>query len=79
MRGRGVWKMKAAHIVRCRLALITCDATVRAVGAVTGLTIHGDRLAITGQLVANHPLLGLPDPLNNYSSNPVTYGMVTLP
>jgi hypothetical protein len=43
------------------------------VGTIDGVTIHGDRVAIIGRPLPNHPLIGQPDPLDNTSQNPVAY------
>lgn len=73
-RGRGVWKAKAKQVIESDVLLIAFDGEVKLLGTVEGITKHGDRLAILGRPIADHPLIGKPDPLHNRSSNPVAYG-----
>jgi hypothetical protein len=80
--GRGVWRMSAEKASRQRFALIVGEGLVRAVGEVTGWTVHGDRIALEGEvLTEGHPVreayLGKPDPVDTGSQNPVGY--CTLP
>ena len=56
--------------------LISHLGMVRLVGTIDGLTIHGDRVAIIGRPLGDHPLIGSPDPLDNASQNPVAYGEI---
>ena len=74
LRGRGVWRMQADRVMASRYLIIANSSIVRLVGTIDGLTIHGDRLAIVGTPMGNHPLIGQPDPLDNASQNPVAYG-----
>lgn len=76
-RGRGVWKAKLDAVADCDLILVTYEGTVVLVGTVEGVTFAGDRIAVEGKPDPEHPLIGQPDPLNNKSSNPVAYGVVT--
>ena len=76
--GRGVWRMNTEKASRQRFAVIVGEGLVRAVGDVTGVTVHGDRVALEGSALAEgHPvrdaLLGRPDPVVNGSQNPVGY------
>jgi hypothetical protein len=76
--GRGVWRMSAARAAREKFALIVGEGLVRAVGQVTGLAVHGDRIELQGRLLAEgHPVrdayLGKPDPVETGSQNPVGY------
>ena len=73
-RGRGVWRMQPDRVIASQLLLIAHAGIVRLVGTIDGVTIHGDRLAITGSPMGDHPLIGQPDPLDNSSQNPVAYG-----
>ena len=73
-RGRGVWRMQPDRVIASQLLLIAHGGIVRAVGTIDGVTIHGDRLAIIGSTLPDHPLIGGPDPLDNGSQNPVAYG-----
>ncbi len=76
LRGRGVWRMQADRVVSSPYLLIAHLGTVRLVGTIDGLTIHGDRVAIIGRPLGDHPLIGCPDPLDNASQNPVAYGEI---
>lgn len=74
LRGRGVWRMQPDRVIASQLLLIAHAGIVRLVGTIDGVTIHGDRLAIIGSPMGNHPLIDQPDPLDNGSQNPVAYG-----
>jgi hypothetical protein len=50
------------------------DKTVVLVGSITGLTLHRGGLAILGEPLTEHPLLGKPDPL--YTPNPLAHGVI---
>ena len=77
-RGREAWKLRAEKVLACELLLIAHDGIIRMVGTIEGVSKQGDRLAIEGTPIANHPLIGQADPLHNTSQNPITYGHVTL-
>jgi len=74
LRGRGVWRMQPDRVITSQLLIIAHAGIVRMVGTIDGVTIHGDRVAIIGRPLSNHPLIGQPDPLDNTSQNPVAYG-----
>jgi hypothetical protein len=74
LRGRGVWRMQPDRVITSQLLIIAHAGLVRMVGTIDGVTIHGDRVAIIGRPLSNHPLIGQPDPLDNTSQNPVAYG-----
>lgn len=74
LRGRGVWRMQPDRVLTSQLLIIANTGIVRMVGTIDGVTIHGDRVAIIGRPLANHFLIGQPDPLDNTSQNPVAYG-----
>lgn len=76
LRGRGVWRMQPDRVVASEWLLIAHAGVVRMVGSIDGLTIHGDRIAIIGRPLPDHPLIDQPDPLDNNSQNPVAYGEV---
>ncbi|MFC9557757.1 hypothetical protein ACFTWF_43900 [Rhodococcus sp. NPDC056960] len=48
------------------------DKTVVLVASVTGLTLHRGGLAIFGEPLTDHPLIGKPDPL--HTPNPLANG-----
>ena len=74
LRGRGVWRMQPDRVLTSQLLIIANTGTVRLVGTIDGVTIHGDRVAIIGRPLPHHPLIGKPDPLDNTNPNPVAYG-----
>ncbi|MFD4407234.1 hypothetical protein ACFWPH_31155 [Nocardia sp. NPDC058499] len=76
--GRGVWKANKERLSREQFALIIGDGRVRAVGEITGVSVHDDRIAVDGQALAEgHPVrdawIGRPDPIVNASNHPVGY------
>lgn len=76
--GRGVWRMSIEKIARQKFALVVAEGRVRAVGEITGFTLHGERVALDGHLLdEGHPVraayLGAPDPVTSGSQNPVGY------
>lgn len=75
-RGRGVWKARLATVAEADLAVLVARGTVQLVGAIDGVTFHGDRVAIEGRALRQHPLIGTPDPIPNQSRNPIAYGTV---
>lgn len=77
-RGSEAWKLKAEKVLACELLVIAHAGIIRMVGTIEGVRKHGDRLAIEGTPIPNHPLIGQADPLHNASQNPITYGNVTV-
>jgi hypothetical protein len=74
-RGRNAWKMRAEKVLACELLLISHAGIIRMVGTVEGISKYdGGRLGIEGTPIPNHPLIGVADPLDNSSQNPVAYG-----
>ncbi|WP_261995178.1 hypothetical protein [Rhodococcus opacus] len=73
-RGRGVWKFRADHVAASTIVLMVHDKTVVLVGSITGLTLHRGGLAILGEPLTDHPLIGKPDPL--HTPNPLAYGVI---
>lgn len=74
LRGRGVWKMQAARVIDSQYLIIANSGLVRMIGTIDGITLHGERIAIIGRPLPEHPLVGQLDPLENGSQNPVAYG-----
>jgi hypothetical protein len=66
--------MQPDRVLTSQLLIIANAGIVRMVGTIDGVTIHGDRVAIIGHPLPNHPLIDQPDPLDNTSQNPVAYG-----
>ena len=80
--GRGVWKANKERLSREKFALIIGEGRVCAVGEITGVSVHDDRIAVDGKvLTEGHPVrdawIGQPDPAPNSSQNPV--GSAELP
>jgi hypothetical protein len=50
------------------------DKTFVLVASITGLTLHRGGLAILGEPLTDHPLIGKPDPL--HTPNPLAYGVI---
>ncbi|WP_218002648.1 hypothetical protein [Nocardia brevicatena] len=78
MAGRGVWKANKNRLSREKFSVIVGDGQVRAVAEITGVTVHDDRVAVDGQVLAEGPpvrdgWIGRPDPVVNASQNPVGY------
>ena len=73
-RGRGVWKLRADHVAASTIALMVHDKTVVLVGSITGLTVHRGGLAILGDPIPDHPLIGTPDPL--HTPSPLAHGVI---
>ncbi|MHA4854419.1 hypothetical protein L1080_033530 [Rhodococcus sp. MSC1_016] len=73
-RGRGIWKFRADHVAASTIMLLVHDKTVVLVASVTGLTLHRGGLAILGEPLTDHPLVGRPDPL--HTPNPLAYGVI---
>ena len=73
-RGRGVWKFRADHVAASTIVLMVHDRTVVLVASITGLTLHRGGLAILGEPLTDHPLLGKPDPL--HTPNPLAHGVI---
>lgn len=80
-RGRAAWRLRAEKVLACDRLIIAHAGIVRMVGTIDG--VHkfegrGDRLAISGKPMPNHPLIGKPDPMHNTSQNPIAYGTITM-
>ncbi|MDH6291926.1 zinc-ribbon domain-containing protein [Rhodococcus opacus] len=73
-RGRGVWKLRADHVAASTIVLIVYDKTIVLVASITGLTLHRGGLAILGEPVPDHRLIGTPDPL--HTPNPLAHGVI---
>jgi len=76
--GRGVWKANKERLAREKFALIIGDGRVCAVAEIHGVSVHEDRVAVDGEVLAEgHPVrdawIGKPDPVVNASQNPVGY------
>ena len=73
-RGRGVWKFRAAHVAASTIVLMVYDKTIVLVASIAGLTLHRGGLAILGEPLTDHLLIGRPDPL--HTPNPLAYGVI---
>jgi hypothetical protein len=70
--------MSTEKVTRQRFALIVGEGLVRAVGEITGLSVHGDRVALEGTAIGEgHPVhdayIGKPDLVATGSQNSVGY------
>ncbi|WP_084654690.1 hypothetical protein [Nocardia altamirensis] len=72
--GRGVWKMNADRVLEHEEAqIIDPGGVVRAVARITGISKHGDRRAIEGQLLSGDGRVGRQTTTPHPSRNPVHY------
>lgn len=72
--GRGVWKFNADRALsQDEVQIINTDGIVLAVAKITGISKHGDRYALEGDLLCGDPRVGRPTPSPHLSRNPVTY------
>ena len=71
-RARGLWKLRADHVVASSIVLVVFDRRVVLVASISGLSVHRDGLAIVGTPLVGHPLIGRPDPLP--TPNPLAHG-----
>lgn len=75
-RGRGVWRWPLDHVAASTILLIVHDRKVVAVGSIAGVMFHGDGLAIVGEPIEKHRLIGAADPL--HTTNPLGHGSVRM-
>ncbi|MFF4603492.1 hypothetical protein ACFY12_12175 [Streptomyces sp. NPDC001339] len=72
--GRGIWKFKADRaLAQDEVQIINTEGTVLAVAKITGISKHGDRYALEGELLRGDPRIGHPTSSPHLSRNPVTY------
>lgn len=72
--GRGIWKFNADRALsQDEVQIINTDGTVLAVAKITGISKHGDRYALEGELLRGDARVGRPTPSPHLSRNPVTY------
>lgn len=76
-RGRGVWRWQLGHVAASTHLLIVHERTVVAVGSIAGIMFHAEGLAIVGEPIESHRLIGARDPL--YSANALAHGTVHMP
>lgn len=80
-RGAAAWRLRAEKVLACDRLIIAHAGIVRMVGTIEGVRKfegRGDRLAIMGNPLPDHPLIGKPDPMHNSSQNPIAYGAITM-
>ncbi|MCX4673549.1 hypothetical protein OG453_44135 [Streptomyces sp. NBC_01381] len=71
---RGIWKFNADRALsQDEVQIINTEGTVLAVAKITGISKHGDRYALEGDLLLGDPRVGRPTPSPHLSRNPVTY------
>ncbi|MEU3356325.1 hypothetical protein [Streptomyces sp. NPDC037389] len=72
--GRGIWKFNADRALsQDEVQIINTEGTVLAVARITGISKHGDRYALEGDLLRGDARVGRPTPSPHLSRNPVTY------
>ncbi|MFF9348765.1 hypothetical protein [Streptomyces sp. NPDC014734] len=72
--GRGLWKFNADRALsESEAQIINTSGTVLAVARITGISKHGDRYALEGEILRDDPRVGRPTPSPHLSRNPVTY------
>ncbi|MFJ8955206.1 hypothetical protein ACIRO1_34450 [Streptomyces sp. NPDC102381] len=72
--GRGIWKFNADRaLAQDEVQIINTEGTVLAVAEISGISKHGDRYALEGDLLHGDPRVGRPTPSPHLSRNPVTY------
>ncbi|MET9415360.1 hypothetical protein ABZY03_14485 [Streptomyces klenkii] len=72
--GRGVWKFNADRALAQEEAqIVNTDGIVLAVARITGISKHGDRFALEGEVLRGDARVGRPTPWPHRSRNPVTY------
>jgi hypothetical protein len=72
--GRGVWKLRLDRaLAQDEVQIVNTDGTVLAVARITGVTKHGDRFALEGELLAGDPRVGQPTATPHPSRNSTAY------
>ncbi|MFE2377264.1 hypothetical protein [Streptomyces sp. NPDC059398] len=72
--GRGIWKFNADRALsQDEVQIINTSGTVLAVATITGISKHGDRYALQGELLRGDDRVGRPTKSPHLSRNPVTY------
>lgn len=72
--GRGVWKFKADRALeQDEVQIVDTDGIVLAVATITGVEKHGDRYALTGDLLIGDHRVGRPTTTPHRSRNSVGY------
>jgi hypothetical protein len=72
--GRGVWKLRADRaLAQAEVQIISPEDIVLAVATITGVSKHGSKFAVEGDLLRGDPRVGSPTPSPNTSLNPVAY------
>lgn len=72
--GRGVWKFNADRALsQDEVQIINTSGMVLVVAKITGISKHGDRYALEGDVLRDDPRVGRPTTSPHLSRNPVTY------
>ncbi|MFD7750138.1 hypothetical protein ACFV29_45260 [Streptomyces sp. NPDC059690] len=72
--GRGIWKFNADRALsQDEVQIINTEGTVLAVAKITGISKHGDRYALEGELQRGDDRVGRATQVPHLSRNPVTY------
>ncbi|MFJ6125931.1 hypothetical protein ACIQKE_12635 [Streptomyces griseoviridis] len=71
---RGIWKFNADRaLAQGEVQIINTEGTVLAVATITGISKHGDRYALQGELLRGDDRVGRSTKSPHLSRNPVTY------
>ncbi|GHC90088.1 hypothetical protein [Streptomyces flavofungini] len=72
--GRGVWKFRTGRaLAEDEVQIVNTEGLVLAVARITGISKHGDRYALEGQLLRGDPRVGRLTACPHPSRNPVAY------
>ncbi|MFC8131345.1 hypothetical protein [Streptomyces sp. NPDC057302] len=72
--GRGIWKFNADRALsQDEVQIINAEGTVLAVATITGISKHGNRYALQGELLRGDDRVGRATKSPHLSRNPVTY------
>ncbi|WP_127361661.1 hypothetical protein [Actinacidiphila soli] len=72
--GRGVWKFNADRaLAQDEVQIVSPEGTVLALATITGISKHGDRYALEGELLRGDPRVGRITSTPHRSRNSVAY------
>lgn len=72
--GRGIWKFNADRaLAQDEVQIVNTEGLVLAVATITGISKHGDRYALEGELLRGDARVGKPTATPHRSRNSVAY------
>lgn len=72
--GRGIWKFNADRaLAQDEVQIVNTEGLVLAVATITGISKHGDRYALQGELLRGDARVGKPTATPHRSRNSVAY------